>query len=43
MKPSFFIVITGQSNFRFSHRTTARAFAAACKLAGHSAIIKSVF
>ena len=43
MKPAFFLVITGTSNFRFTHRATARAFCAACKMSGHSAVIKSMF
>ena len=43
MKPAFFIVITASDNFRFAHRATARAFCAACKLAGCPAILKSIF
>jgi len=43
MKPVFYLVITGSDSYRFARRSTARAFAAACKLAGVSAIVKSIF
>ncbi len=42
MKPLFYIVFSNGENFRFASRFGARAFAAACKLAGYSAVIKAV-
>lgn len=42
MKPIFYIVFSNGENFRFASRFGARAFAAACKLAGYSAIIKPI-
>lgn len=43
MKPIFYIVITGSDTYRFASRTVARAFAAACKIAGYNAIVKAIF
>jgi hypothetical protein len=42
MKPIFYIVFSRGDSYRFATRTMARAFAAACKLAGYPAIIKSI-
>jgi hypothetical protein len=42
MKPLFFLVITGADSYRFTSRAMARAFCAACRMAGHAAIVKSV-